>query len=258
MSTESPLTDSAEHAARTQQRSAIGHPFPSVSTQETAGGAPWLLPSFPDPVAGSQAAFRSALNALSHPGRLHTLPDVARITAPAPLSPAMAALLLTLADSDTPIWLAPVFGEAVRRYLRFHNGCTLTDSPEKAAFAVLSCDTDPRDMGVTHDGARWPSLHTFAQGDLANPHESTTLLIELPHLADPAHKTDDVAVPGVETVTLRGPGIATTQSVNIVGLPSDFWRQWRSNRARFPQGVDAFLINDVTFCGLPRTTQRES
>ncbi|MGF7189872.1 alpha-D-ribose 1-methylphosphonate 5-triphosphate synthase subunit PhnH [Robbsia andropogonis] len=211
----------------------------------------WMLSGFADPVQGSQAAFRTALHALAHPGRLHAMPDAARCEAPAPLSMAMAALLLTLADGDTPIWLASEFDESIRRFLRFHNGCTLTDRPEKAAFAVLSA----------RSGDPWPALRTFAQGDAANPHTSTTLLIELPMLDDTASSPStntSYDARSAERVILHGPGIATTQTLHAIGLPADFWTQWRANQTHFPLGVDVFLVCGATFCGLPRTTQREA
>ncbi|WP_347557242.1 phosphonate C-P lyase system protein PhnH [Robbsia sp. KACC 23696] len=253
MTIESPMTAhsgsdaDALHDASARASHGVLDPVGPTSRKEPADA--WMLRGFLDPVSGSQAAFRCALNALARPGRLHTMPDAARCEAPAGLSPAMAALLLTLADADTSVWLAPVFGEPARRFLRFHNGCPLTEHPEKAAFAVLSA-TDRTAV------ATWPSLSAFAQGELANPHGSTTLLIDVPFLAD--HAEAVVERDAEETATLRGPGIANAQTLRVAGLPDDFWREWRANHTRFPLGVDAFLINGASFCGLPRTTQRES
>ena len=64
-----------------------------------------IAPGFADPVFDSQATFRAALDALARPGRVAALPPV--LTPPAPLNPATAALCLTLADLDTPLWLDP-------------------------------------------------------------------------------------------------------------------------------------------------------
>jgi hypothetical protein len=65
-----------------------------------------LRQGFDDPVGGAQSTFRTALMALSHPGSVLRLNPQATRGGTAPgLSIAMSALLLTLVDSDTPVWL---------------------------------------------------------------------------------------------------------------------------------------------------------
>ena len=63
------------------------------------------LPRFTDPVDEAQATFRAVLDAMARPGRLHRVGT--RLTAPAPLDQATAAVLLTLVDNETPLWLEP-------------------------------------------------------------------------------------------------------------------------------------------------------
>jgi len=88
-----------------------------------------------------------------------------------------------------------------------------------------------------------PKLADFASGTAAAPEFSSTLLIELPGLADG---------PALEW---RGPGIRDVQRVGLQGLPDDFWAQWQANHATFPQGVDIVFTCGEDALGLPRTTR---
>ncbi|RDK06714.1 phosphonate C-P lyase system protein PhnH [Cupriavidus lacunae] len=187
-----------------------------------------LLPGFNNPVDDAQQAFRAALQAFAHPGRLHMLPVTSGL--PDGLSPALAALLLTLADPDTPVWLPAGVPAAARAFLRFHCGCPLTDDVRAAAFVCVPA------------GHAMPALADCAQGDPAFPDRSATLLVEVASLTDG------------DTLTLRGPGIETTQALRVAGLPADFRASWRANNAGFPLGVDLLLASGNRFCALTRTT----
>ena len=178
-----------------------------------------------DPVHDAQAAFREALGALSRPGRRVTLgapvPDC-------PLSAAMAHLLLMLTDDDTAVWWQQS-DAATAEWLRFHTGATLADTPDAAAFAV-----------VTNPGAM-PTLDAFAWGSAESPEMSATLLVEVQSFG------------GGLATEWRGPGIQGMQQVRIDGLPADFWLQWQTIHAAFPQGIDVIFTCANEAMGLPRT-----
>jgi len=190
-----------------------------------------LQPGFDDPVTAAQQTFRAALDAMARPGTLGTADACSGV--PDGLSPAMARLLLTLADADTPVWLPAGVPESARAFLRFHCGCPLVATPADAAFVVVPA------------GFAAPALAECAQGDPAFPDRSATLLLELP------------ALDGGHALLLRGPGIESTQVLAPAGLPGDFVMQWRANHARFPLGVDLLLTSGSVFCALPRTTRVE-
>jgi len=190
-----------------------------------------LLAGFVEPVDEAQAVFRQALDALAQPGRIHGV--VGRHEVPIGMGHAMTALLLTLADSDTPLWLPAGVDAAVHHYLRFHCGCPLLDAPECAALVAA-----PKGFAV-------PPLAQLAQGLPAYPDRSATLLLEVS------------ALRAGEGVRLSGPGIATHRRLAVDGLPADFWLEWRCNQQRFPLGVDVFLTCADQLCGLPRTTLME-
>lgn len=194
--------------------------------------APMLLPGFDDAVKSAQRTFRAALDAMSHPGTIGELAEPCGV--PPGLSPALSALLLALADCDTPVWLPPQTPEGVRAFLRFHCGCPLVAEVGQATFVAVPA------------GHAVPDLAACAQGDPAYPDRSATLLLEVESLCDgPA-------------VTLRGPGIERQATLAVQGLPAGFWTQWQANHARFPLGVDVLLTSASRLCALPRTTQAEA
>src|SRR4051794_12499917 len=80
-----------------------------------------LSPGFADPVTSAQACFRAVLDAMARPGRIKTVPEVA---APAPVCAAAGAVLLTLVDPETPLWLDPK-AVAARAWIAFHTGAPL-------------------------------------------------------------------------------------------------------------------------------------
>lgn len=202
-------------------------PMQALATHSTTS----LLPGFDNPVDDAQAVFRAALEAFAHPGRLETLP--ATSGQPDGLSPALTALLLTLADPDTPVWLPADIPAAARAFLRFHCSCPLVEAVGEATFVCVPA------------GHAMPALADCAQGLPDYPDRSATLLVEVESLQDG------------DTLALRGPGIESTQALRVRGLPADFREGWRANNARFPLGVDLLLASGDQFCALTRTTQVE-
>lgn len=184
---------------------------------------------FADLVLGAQSVFRAVMEALSRPGTVQSIASDA--APPAPLTPELGAVALTLCDHDTLLWLDPVLAanEAVRAWLAFHCGAPLTSEIGEAAFALVS------------DVAQLPPLARFGQGSDEYPDRSTTVVL--------AVGADD------RSVTLKGPGIKD-QLTTALPLPAgDFIDQWAENRERFPRGVDMLLVRDGTVAGLPRTTR---
>ncbi|WP_235940553.1 phosphonate C-P lyase system protein PhnH [Bradyrhizobium hipponense] len=192
-----------------------------------------IPPAFRDPVHDSQSAFRRLLKALSRPGTPVSLTGPAQ--PPAPMGGPLAAIALTLADADCPIWLDPALStEPVRRYLHFHTNAPQIADPKAAAIALIG------------DAGRLPGLNEFHPGEAAYPDRSTTLILQLP------------ALTGGPSVRLSGPGIETTASLAPRGLPGWFWQAWHENAARYPLGVDIFLTDDRIVIGLPRSTKVEA
>jgi alpha-D-ribose 1-methylphosphonate 5-triphosphate synthase subunit PhnH len=186
-----------------------------------------LAPGLQDGVHDSQQAFRAVLDALARPGQARTigptLPGVA-------LGGALARLLLSLSDDETPVWWQRA-DAGLPDWLRFHTGAPEALQPDSASLAVLT------------DLSQMPALADFALGSVVAPEFSCTAFIELP------------ALDGGPNLEWRGPGIATVQHVSLAGLPEDFWAQWQANHAAFPQGVDIVFTCGDQALGLPRTTR---
>jgi alpha-D-ribose 1-methylphosphonate 5-triphosphate synthase subunit PhnH len=181
------------------------------------------LAGFADPVADAQRCFRAVLGAMARPGSVHAVG--AGLTAPPPLSSAMAAVLLTLVDSDTRLWLAPRL-RAAREWIVFHSGAVCVEDPELASF--VAADT-------------LPDLAMLRIGSHEAPETSATVIIE---------------VSGFDTgqrYRLRGPGLRDSGTLGIEGLPGTFATVWADNHACFPRGVDLILCAGSLLAALPRS-----
>jgi alpha-D-ribose 1-methylphosphonate 5-triphosphate synthase subunit PhnH len=180
-----------------------------------------LSGGFSNPPVNSAHAFRSVMEALARPGSIQ---DVLGAMPPAPLSVAAGTVLLTLCDTDTPIYLAGSADcDAVRSWLAFHTGAPITD-PMRAMFAVGDWD------------ALMP-LSRFPTGTPEYPDRSSTLIVECTELE-------------ASGATLRGPGI---KSESRLSLPET--RAFQSNRAMFPLGLDFIFTCGERLAALPRSTE---
>lgn len=207
-----------------------------------------LTAGFADPSLDAQRCFRAVLEAMSRPGRVQHL-DAGLAEPPAPLGVAAGAVLLTLADADTPVWIDDVAAPAAD-WLRFHAGCPLVAAPGEAQFA-LAC------------GAM-PALDALAQGTEEAPQDSATLVLQVASLAQGAllqvaSLAQGTSPPVASRAALRltGPGIETAHMLQVEGLPPGFVAAWARNAALFPRGVDVILCAGATLAALPRTLRIE-
>jgi len=194
--------------------------------------ATYLIQGFADPVAQAQQVFRQALDAMSEPGLAREVPELAagghQVAAPGPLCEATWALCLTLLDNETAIWISPVLGgAALRQNLAFHCGCQVVETRAEARFALLAA----ADIG---------ELETFHAGTDRDPHDSCSLIVQLP------------ALDGGAPTTWHGPGIQATRQVRLP-MPPALWQQ-RKLQA-FPRGLDMFFTAGRQVMGLPRSTR---
>jgi alpha-D-ribose 1-methylphosphonate 5-triphosphate synthase subunit PhnH len=195
---------------------------PDPGALDTGTPDPGILGAgFKDAPTEAAHAFRAALNAMARPGRIETLP---RVTPPAPLSPAAGALILTLCDFETALYLAPGHdGDAVKRWVLFHTGARLTGAAE-ADFALGTwADLQP--------------LTPYRRGTAEYPDRSVTLIVDSDRIYADRHR-------------LTGPGIQTDA---LLRLPET--EAFIANRRLFPRGFDCYFTAGTALAALPRSTR---
>jgi alpha-D-ribose 1-methylphosphonate 5-triphosphate synthase subunit PhnH len=185
-----------------------------MDTQALTGG-------FADAPIAAAHAFRAAMEAMARPGSIQTLTGAAP---PAPLSVAAGALILTLCDPETPVWLAPSHDvAALRDWIAFHTGAPLT-TPESAMFAI-------------GDWAGLTPITRFPIGTPEYPDRSATLIVEMPALV-------------AEGARLTGPGIRDAAALSLPEVQA-----FHDNATLFPLGLDFYFTWRDRAAALPRTTK---
>lgn len=188
-----------------------------------------LTPGFAEPVEDAQSCFRLLLDAMARPGRVYA---VHGLDAPAPLCAAAAAVLLTLVDPETPLWLDPN-AAAARDWIAFHTGATVAGDPAQAVFA-LALSLPP------------PVMAALPLGSDEAPETSATVILQVASLTSGRR------------FVLEGPGLREPAILAADGLPGDFAEVWRHNHALFPRGIDLILCAGNLLAALPRSvTVRE-
>lgn len=181
-----------------------------------------LSPGFADPVADAQGCFRVVLDAMSHPGQCYAVNGA---SGPPPLCPAASALLLTLVDHETPLWLDPAASDT-RGWISFHTGAPIAATPGQALFA-LALDL--------------PDLATLPAGTDEAPETSATIILQVASLQTG------------QRYRLQGPGLRQPGLLLADGLPAGFAAIWQRNHAQFPRGIDLILCAGNQLAALPRS-----
>lgn len=183
-----------------------------------------LTGGFDAPAVQSARAFRAVMEAMARPGRIEAIEGA---LPPAPLSQAAGTVILTLTDPTTPIYLAGGFDTPeIRAWIAFHTGAPIT-SAAKASFALgLWADLTP--------------LSAYPIGEPSYPDRSTTLIVEVPSLANAGPR-------------LTGPGIESSIQLSLPETEA-----FQANAQNFPLGLDFIFTCGAQLAVLPRTTKVET
>ncbi len=157
------------------------------------------------------------MDCMARPGEIRTLDGV---DAPAPLAPATAALVQSLADYESPVWLDAVFAAvpAVADWIRFHTGAPIVTDPRDAAFALIADARAPAGLRAIRARQRGIS-RPLDHADRAD----RTLCRRRLSPRRPRHQDRRAVLP---------PSRCRTISPHA----------WRDNRALFPRGIDLVLV----------------
>jgi len=179
-----------------------------------------LAGGFQDAAHDAAHAFRAIMTVMARPGMIL---DIHGAAPPDGLSPAAGAVILTLCDPDTPVWLSPVLERPdIRGWIDFHTGAPAATASE-AAFAIGAWDDLPR--------------KAFPVGIPDYPDRSATLIVEMRLLE-------------AKGARLTGPGIETEAQLNVPDPDA-----LRLNAALFPLGHDHIFCAGARVAAVPRSTK---
>lgn len=196
-----------------------------------------LRPGFAEPVHDSQKTFRAVLRAMSRPGTVTPLPSVLDLPEVMPVG--ALAILLSLADLDTPVWShGPAADRDVAAWLSFNCGSPTAASAQEAAYALLD---------IRHDGAGLDPavLSGLPVGTPEYPDRGATVIAAVAGMG------------GGCGARLSGPGIRGTGSIRIPGSDIRFWEYLRDLGEIFPLGLDFIFASRGEVVCLPRSTRIE-
>ena len=190
------------------------------------------IPGLKDPVHSSVEIFRLLTNVMSKPGSVEKLPDICGH--PENLSQATAAVLLSLADMDTSLYLARELDHPISRgFLTLHTGVKMLEAATNADFVLATQETDI---------AQYQDLPV---GDPQYPDQSATLILQVNEIQ------------GSKKISLSGPGIKDKKTIMFPDLTGNFfaWREMKNSR--YPCGIDVIFASSSELMAIPRTTKLE-
>ncbi|CAN5500685.1 hypothetical protein BH23ACT3_BH23ACT3_22390 [soil metagenome] len=193
--------------------------------------------------AVSLAVFRTALSAMSRPGRVERLPDAAPASIP-------AALLVPLALADLEVAVAvldhPPDDGAGR--------ASWAELVRTATGARLVSEVAAADLVVAQRAPTPYEVSTLRTGDAVAPEKGARLVLACAALRRCDHEPHDSGV----QLRLTGPGAASGRTVCVEGVEPAVFAALRETNRSFPAGVDTWLVaDDGSVIALPRSAHVE-
>lgn len=192
-----------------------------------------LISGFENPVLDSLSNFRQLSDVIARPGKVAELP---KLIGPQGIYKTSFSFFLTLLDTKSSLYLSDEYRvDSVTKNVAFHCNCSCDVNANKADFALVN-------------GANPIDLNQFNTGTARDPHQSTSLVIEVDAIAASAEESFETKL------LLSGPGIQSEQTVSLKGLHTSFVDYLSHRTHAFPTGLDMFFMTDDKVMAIPRTT----
>ncbi|SFG83149.1 alpha-D-ribose 1-methylphosphonate 5-triphosphate synthase subunit PhnH [Desulfotomaculum arcticum] len=188
-----------------------------------------------DLVHDIQRVYRKTVDAMSRPGLIVNIKDQAeKVDLEVGCFKSTVLLAMMLLDTETTF---KVVSEREAEIAKFINHLTYAKGAEtqSAGFILVLHDAKPLSLEET--------LKTACPGDLVDPHQSATIIVE----------ADNLGYDG--DLLLTGPGIDGERWIKVQTAGS--WVDIRAEKnSEYPLGIDLIFTdaNDNVLC-IPRTTQ---
>ncbi len=167
--------------------------------------------------------YRVILTAMSHPGSVFPVPELAD-------TDAVTDLLGCLMDSETGF---SVIGDHETARALSHRTSARQVSETEADFIIAT------------RGSTRGALRSLKRGTLEYPDQSATVVYQVEALGY-----------GDLSLTLTGPGVDGETELQLMGMDVNEFRQLRDVNAEYPLGIDAlFLDRAGRVAAIPRSTQ---
>jgi len=225
-----------------------------------------LLTAFENNVTASQWVYRQLLKAMSEPATILPLSQSSAIVSAAEKAEPAVDIVATvkkvprlyaddwqheqlysttwsvaqsLLDSDCRIVTSTTLSQkSILQSIRFYTDATVAKTAQQAQFAFINLE-------------EWTDNKLYSTGSLIAPHESCTLVIQVPNISNEPLSSSP-------SLLLSGPGIKTQKSLSIAGLTPLHIEFLIENNQLYPCGIDIIFCSPTHVAALPRSTVIDS
>jgi phosphonate C-P lyase system protein PhnH len=227
-----------------------------------------LLTAFDNNVTASQWVYRQLLKAMSEPATILPLSQSSAIVSAAvkteptvetvkkvprlyaddwqheQLYSTTWSVAQSLLDSDCRIVTSTTLSQkSILQSIRFYTDAKVAQTAQQAQFAFINLD-------------EWTDNNLYSTGSLIAPHESCTLVIQVPDISNEPHILSSGLL--LPDLLLTGPGIKTQKSLSIAGLTPLHIEFLIENNHLYPCGIDIIFCSPTHVAALPRSTVIDS
>jgi len=175
----------------------------------------------------SQAVFRVLLESLARPGRVFQLPAAGDEVGPGIVPLALAVIGSKVAVAGAPEWQARI--------------CRAT--------GALPTGIKAASLVAIYGTAEAETITRLRRGSAAAPEDGAKVGLACGALSQGG--------PGETTIELKGPGVPGRTLLGVNGLSREVFGALRAANARFPAGVDVWLVDERgRVAGLPRSARQ--